>query len=73
VKFFLVALLGAIVGVGVSIASFYAIGHFFGPLSQGEDDATKYFKVFLAVSFALCILGSLISIKYYKNSQQKKL
>lgn len=72
-KKILIALLGGIFGIGVSILSFYLIGILFGPISQGEDDAAKYFKVFLGVSCVLFILGSLGASKYYKSVMQKKL
>lgn len=72
-KQFIISLLGGIFGIGLSILSFYVIGFLFGPLSQGEDDAAKYFKVFLGVSFLLFILGFLSASKYYKSVVQKKL
>ena len=69
---FLTALVGGFLGVGLSILIFYVIGNVFGPLSQGEDDAAKYFKIFLGVAFVLFIAGSVAASIVYKRLVNKK-
>jgi ABC-type antimicrobial peptide transport system permease subunit len=69
---FFTAIIGGFVGIGLSILIFYVIGYLFGPLSQGEDDAAKYFKIFLGVAFVLFIVSGLAASKLYKHLVKKK-
>ncbi|MEH8016134.1 hypothetical protein MN202_02710 [Rheinheimera muenzenbergensis] len=66
------ALIGGVIGIGLSILIFYVIGNVFGPLSQGEDDAAKYFKIFLGVAFVLFTAGSVGASIVYKRLVKKK-
>lgn len=65
-------LMGGVVGIFLSILIFYVIGAVFGPLSQGEDDAAEYFKIFLGVAFFLFIAGSFAASKCYKRIVSNK-
>jgi ABC-type antimicrobial peptide transport system permease subunit len=69
---FFIAIIGGLVGIGLSILIFYVIGYLFGPLSQGEDDAAKYFKIFLGVALFLFCVGSFAAAKIYQRLASKK-
>ena len=56
-KAILLTILFAILGLLLSIGLFYLAGSIWGPLYQGEDEATRNFKIFLLVSLGFIVVG----------------
>lgn len=62
---------GIIIGSGICIGFAWLLGVFFGPLYQGEDEATRNFKIFLGVFIFFIVVGGLISDKVYNKKTKK--
>lgn len=62
-KKYLGAILGAIFAAIVVYAIAWLAGHFFGPLYNGEDEATRNFKIFLFIFVASVIGGGIIGFR----------
>jgi hypothetical protein len=58
---------GMLIAGSICVAITWMLGAFFGPLYQGEDEATRNFKIFLAAFILSVIAGGIISNKLYKK------
>ncbi|GLQ31335.1 hypothetical protein GCM10007876_18140 [Litoribrevibacter albus] len=57
------ATLGGVAGCLLSLLLFYLAGQLWGPLYQGEDEATRNVKVFFGVTGVFLIVGLIIGYR----------
>ena len=61
-------IIGGILGGMIVYALAWLAGHFFGPLYYGEDEATRNFKIFLAIFVVSVVSGALLG---YRTTRAK--
>jgi hypothetical protein len=50
---------GSLVALAIVVAGAFLAGHFFGPLYEGEDEASRNFKIFLFTCLGSLVIGGI--------------